>query len=143
MPTRLNPYLSFKDNASEVIDFYQSVFGGTVDKNTFGGSGMPCEPDETDLIMHAQLETEAGLMLMASDTPKQMGGEARPNGTISLSGDDEAELRGYYEKLSSDGGQVTMPLEKADWGDYFGMCQDKFGVDWMVNIAGKAVESEG
>jgi PhnB protein len=54
--------------------------------------------------------------------------------TVSLSGDDEAELRGYWEKLS-DGGQVTMPFEKAPWGDFFGMCTDKFGIPWMVDAA--------
>jgi PhnB protein len=31
---------------------------------------------------------------------------------------------------------VAVPLEKAPWGDTFGMCTDKFGVAWLVNIAG-------
>jgi PhnB protein len=54
---------------------------------------------------------------------------------MSLSGDNEAELRTYFMKLSA-GGTVTMPLEKAPWGDTFGMCTDKFGVAWLVNITG-------
>jgi len=58
----------------------------------------------------------------------------------SLSGDDEAELKKYWEQLS-DGGTVTMPLEKQMWGDTFGMCIDKFGISWMVNIAGEANQS--
>jgi len=53
--------------------------------------------------------------------------------SVSLSGTDEAELRGYFERLS-DGGTVVLPLEKAPWGDSFGMCRDRFGVTWMVNI---------
>ena len=53
--------------------------------------------------------------------------------SMSLSGDNEAELKGYFEKLAA-GGTVTMPLEKAMWGDSFGMCTDKFGVPWLVNI---------
>ena len=57
------------------------------------------------------------------------------NHSISLSGEDEAELRGYWDKLSA-GGNVTMPLERAPWGDTFGMCVDKFGISWLVNIAG-------
>jgi PhnB protein len=72
---------------------------------------------------------------MGADTPNSMDLPPNSNGTLSLSGDDEAELRGYWDKLS-DGGEVSMPLEKAPWGDTFGMCVDKFGIAWMVNIAG-------
>lgn len=54
---------------------------------------------------------------------------------MSLSGEDEGKLQGYWDKLSA-GGQVIMPLEKAPWGDTFGMCADKFGISWMVNITG-------
>jgi PhnB protein len=85
--------------------------------------------------MHAQLESPSGLTLMASDTPARM--EYNPGNTysISLSGEDDAELRGYWDKLS-EGGAVSMPLAMAPWGDAFGMCNDKFGVAWLVNIAG-------
>jgi PhnB protein len=62
--------------------------------------------------------------------------KAGTNYSMSLSGDNESELQGYFEKLSV-GGNVTMPLEKAPWGDTFGMLTDKFGVPWLVNIAGQ------
>jgi PhnB protein len=52
---------------------------------------------------------------------------------ISLSGDDADALRGYWDKLTA-GGNIQMPLEKQMWGDTFGMCADKFGLPWMVNI---------
>lgn len=135
MSTRLNPYLSFRDSARQAMEFYQSVFGGKLDTNTFGEFHASEDPAEQDKIMHSQLETEGGLVLMAADTPNSM--ELGPGGNVSLSlsGQDEAELRGYWEKLS-DGGTVTMPLEKAPWGDTFGMCVDKFGMSWMINIAG-------
>ncbi len=59
----------------------------------------------------------------------------KPDGfSISLSGTDADELRGYFEKLSA-GGTVTKPLAKESWGDEFGMFTDKFGVAWMVNIS--------
>jgi PhnB protein len=74
---------------------------------------------------------------MASDTPPGMPRSEGSSISISLSGDDADELRGYFAKLS-DGGTVTMPLEKQMWGDEFGMCVDKFGVTWLVNIAGSA-----
>ena len=135
MGTRLNPYLSFRDSARQAMEFYQSVFGGKLDTNTFAEYHASEDPAEQDKIMHSQLETEGGLVLMAADTPNSM--ELGPGGNVSLSlgGEDEAELRGYWEKLS-DGGTVTMPLEKAPWGDTFGMCVDRFGMTWMVNIAG-------
>lgn len=135
MPTQLNPYLSFRDNTREAMEFYQSVFGGELTMSTYEEFHASEDPAEKDKIMHASLQTPGGLALMAADTPNGMDFENRSNISISLSGDDEAELRGYWDKLS-DGGQVTMPLEKAPWGDLFGMCTDRFGIAWMVNVAG-------
>lgn len=139
MKTQLNPYLSFKDNAREAMEFYQTVFGGKLDLNTFKEFNASEDPSEDDKIMHSQLEADNGIVFMAADTPSSM--EYKPGTTMSmsLSGDDEEELRGYWDKLA-EGGTVTMPLEKAPWGDTFGMLKDKFGVDWMVNIAGAMQE---
>jgi PhnB protein len=81
------------------------------------------------------LETDGGLVLMAADTPSAMPYKRGDNHWVSQSGEDERELRGYWDRLA-DGGTVIMPLEKAPWGDTFGMCTDKFGVSWLVNIAG-------
>jgi PhnB protein len=135
MTTRLNPYLSFRDTARPAMEFYQSVFGGELDLNTFASMNASEDPAEADKIMHSMLETEGGLTLMGADTPNSMELTPGNNSAISLSGDDDAELRGYWDKLSA-GGTVQMPLETAPWGDSFGMCVDKFGVSWMVNIAG-------
>lgn len=135
MTTRLNPYLGFQDNARQAIEFYRSVFGGELTISTFGESGMSQDPSEGDLVMHAQLETPSGFTLMASDTPAHVQHSQGSSITVSLSGDDDAELRGYWEKLS-DGATIDQNLEVAPWGDAFGMLTDKFGVGWMVNIAG-------
>lgn len=135
MTTRLNPYLGFRDSAREAMDFYHAVFGGELTSNTFAEFQASDDPDEQEKIMHSMLVTPNGLVLMAADTPNRMPYTPGDNYSISLSGEDEAELRGYWEKLS-DGGTVTMPLEKAPWGDVFGMCTDRFGVSWLVNIAG-------
>ncbi len=131
MASRLNPYVSFDGNAREAMDFYREVFGGTLHLNTFGEYGS--QGPGADKIMHAQLETPSGFTLMASDTPPGMPRNPGDTITISLSGDDGTELRSYWEKLSA-GGQVTMPLEKQMWGDEFGMCVDRFGVPWMVDV---------
>ena len=134
MTTRLNPYLGFRDPAKEAMEFYHSVFGGDLTLSTFAELQASDDPAEQDKIMHSMLTTENGLTLMASDTPNSMEYSPGTNYSISLSGDDEADLRGYWERLS-DGGTVTMPLEKAPWGDSFGMCVDKYGVSWLVNIS--------
>ena len=134
MQTRLNPYLSFKDNTREAMEFYRTVFGGKLEMNTFKELNASQDPSEDDKIMHSVLETDNGITFMASDTPDRMEYKPGNNFNMSLSGDNEAELRGYYEKLA-EGGTVTMPLEKAIWGDTFGMCIDRFGVQWLVNIS--------
>jgi PhnB protein len=135
MSVQLNPYLSFRDNAREAMELYRSVFGDELTTSTFAEFHASDEPDEQDKIMHAQLAGDNGLVLMASDTPNRMEYTPGTNYSISLSGDDDATLRGYWTALSTDG-TVTMPLNKAPWGDTFGMCVDKFGVSWIVNIAG-------
>ena len=132
MPSRLNPYISFPGNARDAMEFYKGVFGGTLTMNTFGEFGAQDAPDP-DNIMHGQLETDRGFTLMGADTPP--GTEHTPgnNIAVSLSGDDADDLRRYWEGLS-EGGMVTVPLEKQMWGDEFGMCVDRFGIAWMVNI---------
>jgi PhnB protein len=132
MASRLNPYLSFAGDAREAMEFYKTVFGGELALSTFGEFGA--EGDQANQIMHGMLETPSGLALMGADTPPGMERQHGNDVTVSLSGDDEAELRGYWDGLA-EGGTVTMPLEKQMWGDVFGMCTDRFGVDWMVNIA--------
>ncbi|WP_117211990.1 VOC family protein [Allorhizocola rhizosphaerae] len=131
MAMRLNPYISFKDDARQAMEFYKSVFGGELKMNTFGEYGT--EGAEANKIMHAQLETDRGFTLMGADTPEEMGHRPGSQISISLSGEDADTLRGYWEKLSA-GGTVAMPLEKQMWGDEFGMCSDKFGITWMVDI---------
>ncbi len=136
MTSRLNPYISFEDTARQALEFYREVFGGDLTLSTFGEAGATDGPD-ANKIMHGQLETPAGYTLMASDTPAGMDRTVGTNISISLSGDDADELRGYFSKLSK-GGAVTMPLEKQMWGDEFGMCVDPFGIAWMVNITQSA-----
>jgi PhnB protein len=132
MASRLNPYISFAGDARDAMEFYRSVFGGTLTLNTFGESGEQ-DAAQADKIMHGQLDTDMGFTLMGADTPPGVEHAPGNNIAVSLSGDDTGELRGYWEQLS-DGGTVSVPLEQQMWGDEFGMCADRFGIAWMVNI---------
>ncbi|MFJ8437069.1 VOC family protein [Kitasatospora sp. NPDC094019] len=132
MPSILNPYITYNGDARQALEFYQQVFGGELNLNTYGDFGAGEGPGG-DRIMHGMLTTGGGITLMAADNPP--GTDQAPGGNISvsLSGEDEAELRGYWEKLSG-GGSVAVPMDKQMWGDIFGMCTDRFGVTWLVNI---------
>lgn len=142
MQTRLNPYISFKDNAREALEFYHEVFGGKLDIHPFSeyANDMPdANPEEGNKVMHGMLEAENGITFMGADTPSSMQFQPGAQISMSLSGDNDEQLRGYWQKLS-EGGTVAMPLEHAPWGDSFGMLIDKFGICWMVNIAGQKAE---
>lgn len=133
MPTHLNPYLSFRDDARQAMEFYQSVLGGDLTMSTFAEFHVSDDPAEADKLMHANLSTPGGLILMGADTPNTQERAETSNIAVSLSGEDETELQRYWDGLSA-GGTVTVPFAKAPWGDTFGMVTDKFGVEWMVNV---------
>jgi PhnB protein len=138
LTSRLNPYLGFRDNARQAMEFYHSVFGGELALSTFGEMHASEDPAEAQKIMHGILETPQGYTIMASDTPDVMDYVPSTNQhSVSISGDgeDADALRGFFDKLAASG-QVSVPLETAPWGDVFGMCVDGYGVNWLVNIAG-------
>lgn len=140
MKSKLNPYISFEGNAREAMEFYKTIFGGELTFSTFGESGMTGQGINPEGIMHAMLVASNDITLMAADTATGMRDYvAGTNISVSLSGDNEEELTGYYKKLV-EGGKEDQPLTKAPWGDIFGMCTDKYGIFWMVNIAGSKSE---
>lgn len=132
MASRLNPYVNFNGNARQALEFYASVFGGTPTFSTFADLGAADSPD-AERIMHGMLETDLGFTIMGADVTSDMEHHPMVGASVSISGDDGDVLRGYWDKLSS-GGTTTMPFQKQAWGDEFGMCVDKFGVPWMVDI---------
>ncbi len=136
MKSRLDPYFNFDGNTREAMTFYQSVFGGKLEMSTFKDYNVSQDPADDNKIMHSMLEAENGISFMAADTPRGMEFKPGTNGRMTLSGDDAAELKEYFEKLSN-GGLVLAPIEKSPWGDQFGMVTDKYGITWMVNIAAK------
>jgi len=139
MSVLLNPYLNFPDaKAREAMEFYKSVLGGDLSIMTFGDMGT--EGPLATQVMHGQLTTPGGITLMGADAPPEMVQVSfGDNVSVSLSGgpEDGDELRGWFGALS-EGGEVRQPLEAAPWGDEFGMFVDRFGIAWLVNIAGSA-----
>lgn len=114
MQNRLNPYLGFKDNAREAMEFYKTIFGGKLEQHTFKEHHASQDPGEDDKIMHSVLEADNGIMFMAADTPNDMQYQPGSTMSMSLSGDNDVELSKYFEKLS-EGGTTRMPLDIAPW----------------------------
>lgn len=129
---KLNPYITFLGNTRQAMEFYKSVLGGHLTISTFKDMNATENPEIENLVMHSELVADNGMTIMASDDPEQV--EKSINTSISLSGDNEAELTGFWERLT-DGATITAPFEKAPWGDTFGMLTDKFGIRWLVNVS--------
>lgn len=134
MATVLNVYLNFDNNTQQAMEFYKSIFGGELELHTFKEYGAAQDPSQENLIMHAVLKADNNITFMAADTANQMGFKGHEGFGMSLNGDNEAELTAYFKQLC-EGGKVVMPLTKEVWGDTFGMCDDKFGLRWLVNIS--------
>jgi len=137
--TTVNIYLNFAGNCRQAFEFYRSVFGGDFPYvGTYGQmpvqEGMPPVPEHMqDKIMHISLPISTETVLMGSDS----GGGWEPelvignNFNICVNSDSKEEADRIFNALA-EGGQVNMPLEKAFWGDYFGLLTDKFGINWML-----------
>lgn len=143
---RVSTYLNFTRNTGEAFNFYRSVFGGEF----IGGisrfrdippSGdMPPLPEaDKDLVMHIALPILGGHVLMGTDAPESMGFKVNfgNNVYINLEPDTREETRRLFKALS-EGGKIEMELQEMFWGDYYGSCKDKFGVQWMFNCSEKA-----
>ena|SRR3989338_153422 len=141
----VSTYLNFARNTEEVFNFYKSVFEGEFVGGIHRFSEVPpqegqppmAEADK-NLVMHIALPILGGHMLMGTDAPESMGFKLAEgnNVNISLSPDTRAEADKLFAALSA-GGKVSMPLAEIFWGDYFGSCTDKFGINWMINCSSK------
>lgn len=129
----LNPYLSFRDDARQALEFYQGVLGGELEITEFGAfPDMVQDASQHDLVMHGQLTTPDGLVLMASDTPNGVPYETPQGFSVSLSGNTQARTQEIWDLLA-EGGTVTMALEVPPWGGTFGTLVDRFGIAWMLH----------
>ena len=139
----LNVYLNFNGDCEAAFNHYKSVFGGEFDTfsrfSDMPPSEAPLPESEANKIMHVSLPVgTAGCVLMGSDCPPAFTGGVQGNlFNISVSTDSKEEADRLFKALSA-GGNISMPIADTFWGAYFGMCADKFGVQWMVNCDAKA-----
>jgi PhnB protein len=138
MSIRISPYLNFDGNTREAMSFYREVFGGELTISTFGDYDMAEKPEDGDKVMHSQLQVSPELTIMAADAPSGMPLDAGSQVSVAVFDNDvegTERMGKMFEALSADGGQVTVPFEKAPWGDVFGMCVDRFGISWLFDGA--------
>ncbi len=142
----VSTYLNFARSTEEAFTFYRKVFKGEFEGEGFmrfrdipTSDNMPPIPEaDKDLIMHVSLRIPGDHRLMGSDAPESMSFRvsAGNNVYITLSPDTRTETKRLFSELS-EGGKVEQELQDMFWGDYYGSCQDKFGVQWMFNCAEK------
>jgi PhnB protein len=142
----VSTYLNFSRNTEEAFNFYKSVFGGEFFGNGIMRFGdIPDAPDcpaaaeeDKNLVMHVELRILGSHSLMGTDAPESMGFKINfgNNSYINLQPDTRKETKELFDKLSQDG-TVTTDLQDMFWGDYFGSCTDKYGVQWMFNCGEK------
>jgi len=136
----VNPYINFNGNCEEAFNYYKSVFGGEfITNDRFSDmppqEGMELSAADMNKIMHVSLPISKETLLMGSD----VGGEWASgivignNITISITADTREQADHFFSKLS-EGGKVTMPMDQTFWGSYFGMCTDKFDINWMISF---------
>ena len=138
----VSTYLNFPGNTEEAFNYYKSIFGGE-----FFGQGImrfadipempgspPISESDKNMVMHVELRILGVHSLMGTDAPESMGFKViQGNNThINIQPDTRAQTKELFDKLSS-GGKVTMDLQDMFWGDYFGSCSDKYGINWMFN----------
>ena len=144
----VSTYLNFTNNTEQAFNFYKSVFG-----TEFEGGGImrfkdippsddnPCQPGsgEENMVMHVSLPILGGHVLMGTDAPESMGFKVNMgnNVYINLQPDTREETKRLFDALSA-GGTVEMELQDMFWGDYYGSCKDKYGIQWMFNCAEKS-----
>ncbi|HEX7904550.1 MAG TPA: VOC family protein [Chitinophagaceae bacterium] len=143
---RVSTYLNFANNTEEAFNFYKKIFGGEFGRGGIARfSDIPPSPEmppladaDKNLVMHVELAILGGHVIMGTDAPESMGFTMNygNNVHINLEPDSRAETKKLFDALSA-GGKITMELQDMFWGDYFGSCTDKFGVQWMFNCSEK------
>ncbi len=127
-----NPYVNFQGRTREALEFYHEALGGELMLMAMNSDGKLTDAGPDDRIMHGAV-TSDGLLIMGTDGHPDYPPTKGDNVAIALSGSDFDRLSGAFDALSV-GGTVKQALKTETWGDSFGYFEDKFGINWMVNI---------
>lgn len=135
----VNPYINFNGNCEEAFNFYQNVFGGKLQLVRYGEleNNMGLEGEDLNLIGNVMLPLVGDTVLYGGDIPEVFGAPAEAGNQLQINIETESadEAERLFNDLS-DGGEAKMPLEETEWAEKFGICTDKFGVEWMVMYTG-------
>lgn len=134
MSISISTYINFGGKAREAFEFYQKALGGKLDLTTFNPDGPPKPAEAGDSIMHGALTLESGVVIMGTDGMAEYPAKVGDNFAVAVSGNDRDKLTKAFEILS-EGGRVKQALKEESWGDTFGWIEDKFNINWMINIS--------
>jgi len=136
---KLFPYLNFRGNCEEALNFYKEALDGEIIQlGRYEESPMPSPEEFKDKIIHARLKFGDAL-IMASDVMNERPVNPGDNISLSVDCDNDQQLEDVFSKMAT-GGKITMPLQEQFWGATFGMLTDKFGIHWMFNCEKKKNE---
>lgn len=137
----VSTYLNFAGNTAEAFEFYKSVFG-----TEYAGAGMmrmgdipaghdapEMSDEQKQLVMHVSLPTLGGHLLMGTDVTDAQTGN---NISIMLGPDTKDDADALFDKLG-EGASNVEPMRDEFWGDYYGSLIDRFGIGWMIDVAGE------
>lgn len=129
---QLYAYLFFNGNCEEAMNFYKDAFGGEIKAiSRYNEAPMPFAEEDANKVMHGEMDV-IGTKILFSDCPADRAANFGNNISLSLGFNNDAEITAAFNAISA-GGTITMPLQDTLWGAKFGMCTDKFGVNWMFN----------
>lgn len=140
----VNAYINFNGNCEEAFNYYKTVFETEFAMlSRFSEmppqDGMELSTEDMDKIMHVSMPVSEETMLMGSDVGGEWAQDLKVgnNITLSINADSKQHADQLFSSLSK-GGKVTMPLDNTFWGSYFGMCTDKFDINWMISFSDQA-----
>jgi PhnB protein len=132
---QLNAYITFNGNCAEAMQFYEAALGGKLEammKNSQSPMAGQLPPGSADLVMHARLALDGGVLMAGDSMPGCNVYEGMKGFSLTLTYPDGSHARDIFARLA-EGGKVTMPMEATFWADAFGMLVDRFGTPWIIN----------
>lgn len=144
--TTVNIYLYFKGNCEEAFNFYKTIFkvefqyiGRYKDVPPTARKNFPNNTDQQ--IMHVALPISKETILMGADIidVNDKKNEVSNSFSLYVSTYSNKEADRLFNALS-EGGIIKMPMTEQFWGSYYGICIDKFGINWKISFSSETVK---